>query len=286
MKKKDTLWFFIFIGPSIIGFSIFYLVPFVLSIYYSFVDNMFAFHFVWFDNYKALYTNQAFILAFKNTLLFLGAFVPLSVIIALYMSMKLHQGVYFKSYIFLCVVVPMVIPTSAVAIFWQMLFDYNGWMNAVFVDMGGNAVDWLNSPYARFILLVLSIWKYNGYSVIVLTLGLSNIPKPYYEVAQLEGASRRVIFRKITLIYMIPSLFFAVILSVLNAFKVFRESILLTGRYPYDDLYLLQYFFNNNFAKLDYQKLSSAAVTIFFFIYIVVFILFKAEKKLSRHIHN
>ena len=75
----------------------------------------------------------------------------------------------------------------------------------------------------------------------------------------MEGAGRiRQLFH-ITLVYLTPTFFFVVLISIINSFKVFRETYLLAGDYPYDSIYLLQHYMNNLFLSLDIQKLTAAA---------------------------
>lgn len=88
------------------------------------------------------------------------------------------------------------------------------------------------------------------------------IPNEYYEYATLFGAGKIQSFRHVTWPMLIPTFIFTIILSVMNAFKCYREAFLLGGNYPDDSIYLLQHFMNNNFQNLNYQKISSAAVSI------------------------
>jgi multiple sugar transport system permease protein len=130
---------------------------------------------------------------------------------------------------------------------------------------------------------LLYLWKNIGYNIVLFLVGLNNIPKVYSEVYALEGASWRSIFRNVTLVYLSPTTFFVIIISIINSFKIFRESYLLTGRYPDDSLYMLQYYLNNVFAKLDYQKLSTAAILIFGFICVLILIFYGIEREVAKN---
>ena len=79
---------------------------------------------------------------------------------------------------------------------------------------------------------------------------------------------------------------FVTILSMINSFKVFREIYLLTGKYPYEGLYMLQHFMNNTFASLDYQKLSAAAVLMAIFMVGLIALLFKAEDIFGKDVEG
>ena len=79
---------------------------------------------------------------------------------------------------------------------------------------------------------------------------------------------------------------FVTILSMINSFKVFREIYLLTGKYPYEGLYMLQHFMNNTFASLDYQKLSAAAVLMAIFMVGLIALLFKIEDVFGKDVEG
>ena len=73
---------------------------------------------------------------------------------------------------------------------------------------------------------------------------------------------------------------------MINSFKVFREIYLLTGKYPYEGLYMLQHFMNNTFASLDYQKLSAAAVLMAIFMVGLIALLFKIEDVFGKDVEG
>ena len=111
-------------------------------------------------------------------------------------------------------------------------------------------------------LCILYCWRFTGYYVLIYFARLQMIPKEYYEYAMLFGAGKFQSFRHITWPMLIPTFLFTIVLSVMNAFKCYREAFLLGGNYPDDSIYLLQHFMNNNFQNLNYQKISAAAVSI------------------------
>ena len=86
--------------------------------------------------------------------------------------------------------------------------------------------------------------------------------------------------------YLSPTIFFVSILSLINSFKIFREVYLLTGGYPYGNIYFLQHFMNNQFESLDYQKLSTAAVIMCIFMILIIGILFVVENKFGKEVEE
>ena len=97
--------------------------------------------------------------------------------------------------------------------------------------------------------------------------GLSGIPNSLYDAAKVDGAGEWVLFRYITLPNLLPSFFTIGVLSLLNAFKVFREAYLVAGAYPDESMYLLQHLFNNWYRDLALDKMAAGAVVSAFVIF-------------------
>ena len=152
--------------------------------------------------------------------------------------------------------------------------------------MGEGKIDWFKSEYAPVVVIILFVWKNLGYNMILFMAALANIPKEIIEVATLESATKWQVFIHIKLRYISSSLLFVTILSLINSFKVFREVYLLTGKYPYDSLYLLQHYMNNTFQSLDYQKLSAAAIIMSLFMIVLIGLLFFAENVVGKDLEN
>ena len=275
-----------FMAPSALGILTFFVIPFMVIIYYSMVDNPVRRNFVGFDNFISLITNSAFKEAAFNTLVFSLIAVPAAVILSLLLAMLLDMGIPGKSRfrtVFLC---PLMVPVASVVIVWQVMFHTNGALNEIISVFGANPVDWMNSKYNVLIILSLFLWKNLGYNMVLFMAAFANIPEDSIEVSRLEGAGAWTIFFKIKLRYLSPTIFFVAVLSLINSFKIFREVYLLTGGYPYGNIYYLQHFMNNQFEALNYQKLSTAAVIMSIVMVIIIGILFIAENKFGKEVEE
>ena len=122
--------------------------------------------------------------------------------------------------------------------------------------------------------------------MILFLAALSNVPTDIQEMAMLEGAGSVRIFFQIKLRYIFPTILFVTILSLINSMKIFREVYLLTGKYPYDGLYLLQHFMNNTFESMDYQKLSAAALVMAAVMVVIIGLLFLVDNKLGKDVEE
>lgn len=272
-KRKSAL----FLAPSVIGVSLFFVLPFLVVIFYSVVNNPIQHKFVFLKNYINVWNNAAFRLAAGNTLKFSLIAVPLVVILSMALAFALDAAIPFKSQIRTLFLSPMMVPIASVVLIWQVLFHYNGVINEFIKFFGGGQIDWFKSDYAQIVLVILFVWKNLGYNMILFMSAISNIPKEIVEVAQLERAKKWQIFLYIKTRYLSSTILFVTILSLINSFKVFREVYLLTGDYPYDSLYLLQHFMNNTFNSLDYQKLSAAAIIMSLVMIVIIGLLFIVE---------
>ena len=283
-RGRERMFSNLCVLPSFLGVMAFFLIPFGIVIYYSFVNNPVMKEFVFFDNFKALFSNSAFITAAKNTATFSAIAVPLAVVLALGLAVLLDKKIPGRSIFRTFFLSPLMVPTASVVLVWQVLFHNHGTINQVVEVFGGEPIDWLKSGYGQIVIICMFLWKNLGYNMILFMAALAGIPKDIIEVADLEGAGGWYKFVHIKLRYLSPTVLFVFILSLINSFKIFREVYLLTGDYPYDKLYMLQHFMNNTFNSLDYQKLSAAAVLFAAVMIVIIAVLMIAENKFGEDV--
>lgn len=274
------------LAPSLIGVLIFFIIPFYVVIYYSVLDNPIFSNFVGLDNYIKLFSNAAFLRAAKNTAIFSGIAVPLSVVLSLWMAFALNSRIPGKSWLRSCFLCPLMVPIASVVLVWQVIFHYHGTLNQVTALFGMEPVDWLKTNWSYMVLTVMFLWKTLGYNMILFMSAIAGIPKDIIEVAELEGADEWYKFVHIKLRYLSPTILFVTILSIISSFKMFREVYLLTGDYPFESMYLMQHFMNNTFNSLDYQKLSSAAVLLSLVMIVLIGALFLIEHWFGKDVEE
>ena len=286
IRLRDFASSLCFLSPSLLGVGVFFILPFGVVVYYSLLDGVGSRNFVLFENFRRLLDNSAFLLAGKNTLLFSAIAVPLAVILSLLLAVMLEARIPGKSTFRTFFLSPMMVPVASVVLIWQVLFSYNGSVNEWLGLAGSARIDWLQSDWNIYVVVLLFLWKNLGYFMILFMAGLSNIPKELLEVADVEGASESYKFFAIKLRYLSPTVLFVTILSLINSFKVFREVYLLTGDYPLGRLYMLQHFMNNTFRSFDYQKLSAAAVIMAVVMVVIIALLFKIEDWFGKDVEG
>lgn len=286
VRRRERVASWCFISPSLVGVLVFFILPFLVVMYYSAVDNPINAEFVWFDNFINVLKNGAFKLAAKNTILFSASAVPLAVIFSLFLAMLLDSKIPFLSQFRTAFLSPMMVPVASVVLIWQIIFHFNGTLNLVLTNLGFERIDWIKSEYNRLVIVVLFLWKNLGYNMILFLAALGNIPKDLLEVSLIDGAGPIKQFFYIKLRYLSPTILFVTIISLINSFKVFREVYLLAGSYPFEGIYFMQHFMNNTFESLDFQKLSAAAVIMSAVMMVIIGLLFIVENYVGKDVEG
>lgn len=272
----------LFLVPSLLGFLLFFLGPFIAGFGYALMDNPVNSRFIGLRNISGLFGNEAFLLAFKNTMFFMIPSVFLNTILPLGIALTLTRIVFCPKIIRTLFVSPIAIPAATVVLFWQIFFDNNGVMNHMLTGLDIKSLDWLSGTGGIAVATVVYLWKNIGFNMIIYTAGLNSIPVEYYESADIDGARFFRKFTCITLPGLVPTLFFIFTISIVNCFKVFREVYLIFGTNPNENVYMLQNFMNNMFLELNYPKLTSAAYIITLIITMVLFTMYVIERKASE----
>ena len=261
---------YLYIAPLVIGCLVFYLIPFVLVIQYSFSGGSGrSLHFIGMENYQKVVENDTFQLAFVNTARFLAVGLPLIMVVSYLIALLLKSHAERHKLLKSVFLFPYIMPVAGTVLLIDLIFGMTGGLNRLLELFHVPAADWLSGPEAFWIVLLLYLWKNSGYTVILLLAGLVTIPEDQYESADLDGADAFQKFRYITTPQMWYSVFFAAIFSIINLFKCFREIFLIGGQHPNDNIYMLQHFINNSFENLNYGKLSVSSVLL-----LVVILLF------------
>ena len=255
--RKKIVWLLLL--PGLAGLLAFYVVPFFGGIYFSLMDGTFANEFVGLANYKRVWQNPMFQLGLKNTwelsLLCAPVIWLLAFLLAGMLKTLRHRATPFRNILLL----PYLMPSSAMLLIWTLMFDYGGVVNRLVTAMCFERVLWLEEDALRFPIVLLYIWKNVGFSVVLFASALTAVHPSLYEYASLEGAGWWTQSFRITLPQILPTAFLVFVLAWVNAFKIFKEAYFIGGDYPSTQIYTLQHFMNNKFAKLEYQDVTAAA---------------------------
>lgn len=279
IDNKKYGWYFIL--PGLIGVLLFYVVPFFISLYYTFTKGISEVQFVGIDNFKELLKNPAFVLAAKNTLVFIIIGVPIVTVLSLFLSIMMTDKLYkFPRWAMLS---PMIMPVVSALMGWQIVFGDVGIINKILFFFNVELISFFGEENAMKILIFIFIIKNTGYMMIIFTGAISSLSKEYKEAFMMDSNSNISYAIRIIIPLIAPIIFFVVILSIVNSFLMFREVYTLYGNSQPNTVYLLQYFMNNNFYKLNYQRLSTAAFIVILGISVLIVAFLKFQDKHLNH---
>lgn len=255
MKHQKELSKLAFILPSGIGTVIFYLIPLCYCFVYAFSGTSGRFTYAGFKNYISLFQSGAFRLALGNTYFLMAICIGTLILLSLGL-------VYF-------------LDTSKRTLGAMLIFSLPMLLPATLITRC--VEDFAIAPRAA--LLLIFLWKYTGFHVLLLKAMEMTMSPEWTEAAMLDHATKWQVFTKIRCWYLWPYIRFLIIFDIICFFRLFRESYLLYGKYPADEVYLITNFFFNNFQSLNYQRLSAAAIAALIPILILDGFLLKAGGK-------
>jgi len=274
--KRKGLWLII---PGLLGFSVFYIIPFIFSFYYSVIESAFNKRFVGLANFINVLQNRYYRLALKNTFRFTGIAVPLLVAISFILSLLLVKSVDRLKACRASFVIPMLLPTAAVVMIWRVLFGDD---TPVMKQLAKMAESLHLGSIEMFPIYLFFIWKNAGYNMILFISAMSGIPQDILEASELDGAGTIKKNLYITLPLILPTTFFVIIISMVNSFKIFKEVYLFFDTsYPSEAVYIVQHYMNNHFYKLNYQNLATGAIIFALIIYVIVAMAYRLENKMN-----
>ncbi|MGN1141408.1 MAG: carbohydrate ABC transporter permease [Oliverpabstia sp.] len=282
--NKESSAGVVFCLPFIIGFFVFLLVPMLISLYYSFCDyNILSpAKFTGLSNYIKMFTgDEVFWKSFKATMYFALVSVPLRLAFALMVAMILVKPTKLTGFYRAAYYLPSIIGGSvAVAVLWKRMFATDGVINSILGAFGiETQMAWLgNTKTAIWTLIILAVWQF-GSSMLIFLSALKQIPKDLYEAAEVDGANKFTKFFKVTLPLLTPTIFFNLVMQMINGFLAFTQSLIITQGKPMDTtLFYALYMYQQSFQFNNAGYASAMAWTMLLLIGTFTLVLFKTKK--------
>jgi multiple sugar transport system permease protein len=276
---------YLYLFPTILGLVLFSAGAVAISLLMSFSqwDIVTAPEWVWFSNYVDLWQSELFWQVFWNTLSFVLLAVPLSVVcslaLALLVNTRLRGVTFFRTAYFLPVVSSMI----AVALVWSWIFNAEyGLLNYLLRELFGvRGPAWLDSTsWALPAMVIVTVWRGLGYSMVIFLAGLQNIPQDLYDAVTIDGAGPWTRFRQITLPMLSPTTFFIVVITLINSFQVFEQTYVLTKGGPANSTLTLSYFiYQNAFQFFQMGKAAALSYVLFALVFAVTLMQFRMQKR-------
>ena len=268
---------YVFVAPNMIVFSVFVLFPMLFNFVYTFTgsDKLFLHQrpYVGAANLERLFDcgdflrpatcdEDLFAAAVLNTAGFVvtqvAVMIAVSLLTAIVLNGRIRARGFFRSVFFY----PVLLSPIVVAMIWRWMLQENGLFNAVVVGTGGEKLRFLTDRnWARFWVVMVSVWSLMGFYTLILLAGLQAIPADLYEAAAIDGASSWQAFRLITLPLLAPTMLVVIVLSTIRAVQIFDVVFAFTGGGPGSaTLYIVHYIYNNGFAS-PFREFGLAAAT-------------------------
>ncbi len=224
---------YLLISPWLIGFAVFTLVPLVSSFLYSLTSYnlLSAPEFVGISNYLQAFEDDRFYQSFRVTFTYALVHVPLKLVFALFVAMLFNcdrkgVGIYRALYY-----LPSIIGGSiAVSVMWIQMFGSAGAFNSILGKIGiETTTNWIKNPKTSLAaVIILAVWQF-GSPMLIFLAGLKQIPRTYYEAAEIDGAGAARRFMSITLPSLTPVIFFNLVMQLISAFMAFTQAYIISG---------------------------------------------------------
>lgn len=229
-KANEFLWGWLFILPTMIGLMILNIIPIFQTIYQSFFKtgdfgkkNIF----IGWDNYVKLFHDTEVWQSLLNTVKYAIIEVPVSIAIALVLAVLLNQKMKGRTIYRTIFFLPMIAAPAAVAMVWRWLYNTEfGLINHII----GKDISWVSNPHISiYSIAAIGIWTIIGYNMVLFLSGLQEVPRDYYEAAEIDGASKFRQFFNITIPLISPTIFFVCVTRVIGAFQIFDLIFVVMG---------------------------------------------------------
>lgn len=254
--------------PALVFLGIFVFIPIIYVVYLSmYKSNLLLPHpaFVGIQNYIGLLHDPTFVQAFWNSVILgVGMLIislPLGILFAALLNMKLRGTRIYRTILFS----PYVIPLVGSGLVFTLLFNTeNGLVNHILGLFGAKPIDWLGQSHTALLsVVIISVWQYVGYYMLIFLAGLQNVPQSQLEACRVDGGSRWSSFVHVTLPSITPSIFFAIVICIIQSFQTFDQIYVMTGGGPDGASSTLAYYiYQEGFQMFNMGPSSAASVVL------------------------
>lgn len=283
--RKNRLHAYGFLLPNLIGLIVFTFVPVIISFGLSFMkwNSATPAQFVGLRNFRTMFSDSGFFASLWNTFYYTLGCVPLTIIIAVLLAVLLNTDIKGLSAFRAIHFFPHICSVVALSVVWQFLY----YADAGPINMALRALGFTDPPrwtaslvWAMPALIIMNVWRSVGYYMVMFLAGLQTIPKQLYEAANMDGANEWKKFWAITLPMLSPTMFFAVIICIINSFHVFTAVYIMTQGGPGTATSVLVYqIYNQAFVNFNFGYASALSLVLFIIIFAVTLVQFRAQEK-------
>ena len=285
-KRDERIAAYVFVAPAVILLITFLVVPMIYTVYFSGFKYQImrpdAMKFIGLENYQKLFSDKNFWIALKNTVYFTVVVVPcqcaLALALALLVSKKFKGVAVFRTMYF----APQLTSMVVISVLWSVLYNANpntGLINSILVSLGMSPIKFLSDANtAMNSIIFMSAWQGAGYQMMIFLAGLQGIPRDQYEAASVDGATKFKQFLYITLPGLKGTIKYVIMITMIQAMKLFTQPYIMTQGGPKNSTKTLVYYiYTQGFQKGNFGYACSIAAVFF----VIVVCMSMAMKKVT-----
>ncbi|SFT39459.1 multiple sugar transport system permease protein [Lachnospiraceae bacterium XBD2001] len=287
MAKREERWAWLFIAAPFVGFLCFMAYPIIFAIIVSLsrwtgINSLWG-NIVGFRNYIEIFQDAKFWKSMGTTIIYMIG-IPIGMFLGVTIAMGLNRKIPGRRLLTTMYYVPVVSSLVAVSILWAWVFNYDyGLLNSIIKALTGlHGPNWLGDEVmVKVAMIIFMVWKGLGGSIILYLAGLQNIPRDYYEAAEIDGAGSWAKFANITWPLLSPVTFYILITSLIGGFQVFVEVQVMAsnGGKNYSAATVVFYLYEKAFKNGQLGYGSAIAVILAIIIFIITAINFHGQNK-------
>ncbi len=286
-KMKHWAWGYIFVAPTIIGLIVLNIWPIIQTVLLSFQESLGfnRYEFAGLDNFYSVLSDTDVWLGLKNTFVFALISVPVSIFLSLIFAWLLCKPIKGTSVYRMIFFLPLVAAPAAVTMVWSWIYNTEfGVLNYLLGFLGIPKISWLNDTrYTMLSLIIIAVWGSLGQQIIILIVAIKNVPKTYYEAAEIDGATDRRKFFNIMIPLVSPNIFFLTVTGLIGALGQFDLVYMIYGTgnsEALDSVKTIMYqYYRQSFVVQDKAYGSAIAVVTLIIILVLTAIQMKLQKK-------
>ena len=266
----------LFFAPALVLLAAFLIAPIFVAVFVSFTKYTILSppSFVGLANYARVFTMPSFANSLQVTAIYVFARVAVLIAFALFIGIVINQRISLSGFFTGVYFIPYVLPIAVVSVVWKLLYRPFGLIEQLTLPLGIGPISWLTTgDYALTAITISTVWSAVGYYAIIVLAGLQTIPKDVLEASVIDGASVFRRFRHVVLPLLKPTLFYMVVVGVINSIRGFPPFLVMTGGGPGEAtrvVGLIIYEFG--FARLRMGVASAMSVVVLAIILIFTFV--------------
>ncbi|HEY9366126.1 MAG TPA: sugar ABC transporter permease [Agromyces sp.] len=287
-RRRDRRWGYVFVGPQLLGMTLFVVLPFAASMVLAFAswDGLGELTWVGFENFSAQLQDELLLRSIVNTLIIAFVTVPIGLGLAVVIAVALEKLKTRTLYLVLFFA-PVVTSTVAVAMIWQQMFRADGVLSTAISNIFGIAPpDWLGDPkLALLAVCIVTIWSSLGLNVIIFLAGLQNISPSVIEAARIDGAGAWRLLTSIRLPLLSPIVFFSSVVAFISSLQTFDTVYVLVSNAGPDNATrtIVYHIYDLGFGKFEIGPSSAASVILLVITLVITAVQFGAQKKFVHY---